>query len=265
MSELVFDEELARRLESTYSRRDFQRRRRLVHEALRAGPGERVLDVGCGPGFYLAELAERVGPAGAVVGVDISADMLALAARRGQGHANVAVHQAPATALPVEGSSFDAALGVQVLEFVDDVDRALAELHRALRPGGRLVVWDVDWSTVSWHSDDPARMAGVLHVWEGHLHHPALPRTLAARLRRAGFEGVAVEGHAFVATEYTPDSYGVSILPSVERYVAGRGDITEEQARAWAAEQEELGERGEFFFACAQLCFTAVRPGADDR
>jgi arsenite methyltransferase len=60
MGQLVFDEKLSRQLESNYSRRDFQRRRHLVHEALAARPGERVLDIGCGPGFYVAELLERL-------------------------------------------------------------------------------------------------------------------------------------------------------------------------------------------------------------
>jgi arsenite methyltransferase len=49
------------------------RRRRLVREALGVAPGERVLDVGCGPGFYVAELLEQVGATGSVVGVDASA------------------------------------------------------------------------------------------------------------------------------------------------------------------------------------------------
>ena len=65
--------------------------------------------------------------------------------RRTQGQDNVALHQADATALPVADASFDRALSVQVLEYVSDLAAALAELHRALRPGGRLVVWDVDW------------------------------------------------------------------------------------------------------------------------
>ena len=63
---------------------------------------------------------------------------------------------------PVPDASFDAALSVQVLEYVAEVDAALAELRRALRPGGRLVIWDIDWSTVSWHSADPVRMRRVL-------------------------------------------------------------------------------------------------------
>ncbi|HKY23955.1 MAG TPA: methyltransferase domain-containing protein [Gaiella sp.] len=59
-------------------------------------------------------------------------------------------------------ASFDGALSVQVLEYVADVGAALAELHRVVRPGGRVVVWDVDWSTAFWHSANPTRMEGVL-------------------------------------------------------------------------------------------------------
>ena len=194
MSQLVFDDDLANQLETLYRTRDVLRRRRLVREALGAAPGERVLDVGCGPGFYVAELLEQVGATGSVVGVDASPQTLALARRRTQGQDNVALHQADATALPVADASFDRALSVQVLEYVSDPAAALAELHRALRPGGRLVVWDVDWSTVSWHSADPDRMRRVLAVWDGHLADPCLPRTLAARMRSAGFGDIPRRG-----------------------------------------------------------------------
>jgi ubiquinone/menaquinone biosynthesis C-methylase UbiE len=260
MSQLVFDEALAAQLETLYRTRDVLRRRRLVREALQAGPGDRVLDVGCGPGFYVAELVEQVGPTGSVTGVDASPQTLELARRRTEGRDNVALQLADATALPVPDGAFDAALSVQVLEYVTDVDAALAELHRAVAPGGRVVIWDVDWSTVSWHSTDPARMARVLAAWDGHLADPCLPRTLAARLRAAGFADVAAEGHTFATTELTPDAYGAAIVPLVEQYVAGRDGVTEDEAAAWTAELGELGKRGEFFFACVQFCFTATRP-----
>ena len=84
-------------------------------------------------------------------------------------------------------------------------------------------------------------------------------RTLAARLRAAGFADVRVEGHSFAGVEFTPDAYGAAIVPLVQQYVAGRGGITADEAANWAAEQSELGERGEFFFACTQFCFTATR------
>lgn len=131
------------------------------------------MDVGCGQGFYCVELREDVGPDGWIVGLDSSAPMLALAARRCEGHGNVEFDEADATSLPVEDASFDAALCVQVLEYVPDLPAGLAELYRALRPADRVVVWDVDWATVSWHSADPARMTRVLSAWDV---RPTAPR-----------------------------------------------------------------------------------------
>src|SRR6202022_3126438 len=133
MSQLEFDEKTARDLDLLYRTRDVLRRRQLVRDALAVAPGERVMDVGCGPGFYVAELVEQVGPDGSVVGIDSSPAMLAVAAHRCEGHENVAFHEADATSLPVEDASFDAVVSVQVLEYVEDVPVALAEMHRALR------------------------------------------------------------------------------------------------------------------------------------
>jgi arsenite methyltransferase len=260
MTQLVFDESLAEQLEVLYRSRDVLRRRALIREALDAKPGERILDVGCGPGFYVAELLDEVGAEGSVVGIDGSGAMLAVAAHRCERHANVAFHEADVLSLPVEDASFDGALCVQVLEYVQDVQAALAEMYRALRPGGRLVVWDVDWATVSWHSSDPDRMARMLRAWDAHLAHPSLPRTLTAKLTAVGFDDVRMEGHTFAANEFSPDAYAGALVPVIERYVAGRDEIGEEELRAWVADQRELDERGEFYFACVQFGFTATKP-----
>ncbi len=139
-----------------------------------------------------------------MVGIDASPAMLALAARRCAGRANAGFVAANVTSLPLPVAGFDAALCVQVLEYVPDVAAVLAGVHRALRPGGRLVAWDIDWSTVSWHSRDPARMERVLRTWDAHLTHPSLPRTLSSRLRSAGFADVAVAGHAFTSADAGP-------------------------------------------------------------
>lgn len=261
MSPLAFDEPTAQRLEVLYRARDVLRRRRLVRAALDPRVGEQLLDIGCGPGFYVAELLGDVGPTGSVVGIDRSPEMLAIAARRCAGLGNVVFFESDATALPVPDEAFDGALSVQVLEYVADVDTALREIGRVLRPGARLVVWDVDWSTVSWYSTDPGRMQHVLSAWDAHLAHPALPRTLAPRLRAAGFTDIVTEGHAFVAEELTPDAYGPAIIPFIRDFVPGHGGVTTEEADVWAQEQEDLHAAGSFFFACIQFCFRAVRDG----
>jgi SAM-dependent methyltransferase len=260
VSQLAFDEETGKQLEKLYRIADAVRRRRLVRAALAAAPGERVLDVGCGPGFYCAELVEDVGPDGFIVGVDASPQMLALARHRCEGRTNVLLEQADATSLAVAGSNFDAAVCVQVLEYVPDVAAGLAGIYRALRPGGRVVVWDVDWATVSWHSLDPSRMERVLRAWEGHLAHPSLPRTLAPALRAAGFDQVEMEAHSFASAEFDAETYGVALVLVIRSFVAGRSGVTELDAASWALEQQELGERGEYFFACTQFCYKATRP-----
>ena len=90
VAQLEFDESMAEQLEVLYHRRDIVRRRRLVREALAARPGERVLDVRCGSGFYVTELLDRVGREGSVTGVDRAPAMLAVAATRAEGRDNVA-------------------------------------------------------------------------------------------------------------------------------------------------------------------------------
>src|SRR6185312_12871170 len=167
--------------ERTYATRDIVEQRRATLEALALRAGERVIDVGCGPGYLCAEMAA----AGAsVVGVDPSPSMLALAEQRGSG---VELLQGDALSLPVEDGSFDAAVSTQVYEYVADIGGAFAEVRRVLRPGGRLLILDTDWDSIVWHSSDDARMERVLRAWDEHLAHPRLPRVLPSLLRDAGF------------------------------------------------------------------------------
>ena len=69
-----------------------------------------------------------------------------------------------------------------------------------------------------------------------------------------------MQAHPFATCELDPDTYGAAMLPLVGAFVVGRNGITDEQAQAWVSEQQQLGGRGEFYFASTQLCFTAMKP-----
>ena len=107
--------------------------------------GESVLDLGCGAGFDAFIAAQLVGPAGRVVGIDLSPEMLAVA-RAGQAEAGfpeVEFREASVEALPFPDTSFDVALSNGVLNLVPDKPAALREIFRVLRPGGRLQACDI--------------------------------------------------------------------------------------------------------------------------
>ena len=110
-------------------------------DAARLKPGDRVLDVGCGHGASTLNAAERVAPAGRVVGIDISAAMLEPARQlvAAAGVDNIELQQADAQVHAFEPTSFDAVISQFGTMFFEDPGVAFGNLARALRPGGRLV------------------------------------------------------------------------------------------------------------------------------
>jgi arsenite methyltransferase len=257
VEQIVFDEEVAAQLDAFYRTRDVIRRRELALAALDAQPSDSVVDIGCGPGFYVAALAEQ---AASVTGIDPSASMLAIAGRKTEGHGNVTLLQAEAIPLPLEDASMDRALSVQVFEYIADVSAALAEIRRVLRPGGRVVLWDIDWTTLSWYAADAARMARMTQAWDRHLVHPALPQTLSPALRAAGFADVRCDAHVFCTTAMDPESFGGNLPKILGSYLRGLDDIAEDDVAAWEAELRDLDARGAYYFALTQCCFSATRP-----
>lgn len=158
-------------------------------ERLSPRPGERILEIGFGTGHSLVALAEAVGPAGRVIGMDISEGMLSVAAARVQkkGLADrVSLHRGDAIDLHfLPPASLDGIFMSFTLELFDtpDIPCVLAECHRLLKPGGRLVV-------VSMSRPEPPGMAVRLYEWL----HDRLPsfadcRPILARqaVRQGGF------------------------------------------------------------------------------
>jgi ubiquinone/menaquinone biosynthesis C-methylase UbiE len=119
-----------------------QRYMRAVPDHIGIQSGECVLELGPGPGFFTVEAARRAGPEGRLIAVDIQPKMIALLEQRLQqaGVSNVETHVASAYELPVADASLDRAFLVTVLPEIPDPRRALAELHRTLKPGGVLSI-----------------------------------------------------------------------------------------------------------------------------
>lgn len=176
------------------------RRWRRAAAAAAVRPGDRVLDACCGTGD-LALAAEREG--GIVTGVDFSAAMLERARRKS---ATIAWEQADVLELPFPDGAFDVAVAGFGVRNLADLDRGLAELHRVLRPGGRLAVLEITRPRGPlrplcslWFDRIVPQLGRALPGGGAYGYLPASVRRfpgaeeLAALIRAAGFEGVAVQ------------------------------------------------------------------------
>jgi arsenite methyltransferase len=254
MSGLEFTEEAARQLEALYLTSDVIAQRSATLRQLLLSEGERIIDIGCGPGFLCESMAEVVGETGRVVGIDISVDLVGLADRRNtRDWLSYRVNDAVAIEEP--DVSFDVAVCTQVAEYIPDVTKVISEAYRLLKPGGRAVFVATDWDGVIWHSENPARMAAVMKSWEAHCAHPQLPRSLSERLRNAGFKLNELSAFPILNLEWGNDTYSKGLSKLIHSFVGGRDDVAVDELADWAEEHPHLSDKGRYFFCSNRFIF----------
>jgi arsenite methyltransferase len=262
LSQLTFDAAAAKAVEAIYMTPDVVAQRARVIDLLAPAPGERVLDVGVGPGLLALDLARLVGDSGRLVGLDLAPAMVAAAAGRLEGLFQAEVRIGDAAHLDLPDGAFDAAVSTQVYEYVADMPRALAELHRVLRPRGRAVILDTDWRSLVWHSSDPARMDRMLACWDDHLADPHLPAKLGPMLRDAGFEVRRTAIVPMFSPRWQPASYAGGMIRSIRNFVRANGEkhgLDAAEQAAWWSDQESLIAADAFFFSINRYAFLATR------
>jgi SAM-dependent methyltransferase len=257
---LEFTDEAARRLEIAYQSPDVRGQREEVLRRLALKAGEHVIDIGSGPGFLCEAMAGAVGSSGRVLGIDISPDLIALASKRNRWRW-LAYQTGDAMALAAGDNSFDAAVHMQVLEYLPDPDCAISEMARVLKPGGRAIAVCTDWDAVVWHSDNPERIKRVQRAWEGHCTDPHLPRTLGARLQAAGLKLEAVGGYPIINTRLGDDTYSDGIMHLIEDFVRRQNSISAGELAEWAEEQRRLSAAGRYFFGTMRYLFLVTKSG----
>lgn len=256
----LFGASAANRVDALYRTPDVVAQRAAVLAQLQIKPGERVLDIGSGPGLLAQSIAELVGPQGSVLGVDVSASMVAIAAARCHEQAWVRFQEAHAAQLPCDDESVDLVVCTQVLEYVPDVDLALAELKRVLRPGGRFLLMDTDWESCVWASSDDTRMREVIEVWDSHCAHPKLPRTLKRWLSARGLRVDAIDIVPIINHSFNRATYSVGMIDVIAQFVRRSARLPETTVMAWADDLKSFETRPGYFFSLNRYVFSGVRP-----
>jgi ubiquinone/menaquinone biosynthesis C-methylase UbiE len=165
--------------------------KRLIGDLLQLEPGLEVLEVGSGTGTDAAEIATRVGPGGRVVGVDLSSAMVEEAVRRTAG-AGLPVEflEGDAGNLAFDDDTFDRCRAERVLMAMAEPERAVEELVRVTRPGGVIVLSEVDAGTIFVNSSDLALADQLTREFAADLPSPAAGRRLHRYLVESGLEDI---------------------------------------------------------------------------
>jgi arsenite methyltransferase len=256
---VTYDEAEARKTDRAYRTPDITRQRMRTLGVLQLEAGESVLDVGCGSGLLADDMAALVGADGRVIGVDTSKDMLRLAEQRCADLPQVHLKQAQAETLPEEDQSFDAVVCVQVLLYLPDVPTALSEMHRVLRPGGRIVIIETDWRGTVLNSFDDSITRKMLAAWDDAVPSPNLPVRIRPLMKAQGFSAVSVHAFPIVNTSHTPGDFSTDMLEQFAHYAQEQGSVSAAEAKEWLDDLRIKGEDGSYFFCVNRFIFSAVK------
>ncbi len=254
-----YDESEARATDRNYQTPDVTRQRLRTLEALQLKAGEHVLDVGCGTGLLVHDMATLVGPNGRVVGVDISQDMLALAERRCVEFPQVDLKRRNAEDLAEEVESFDAVACAQVLLYIPDVPTALAQIYRVLKPGGRVAIIETDWRGTVLHSFDDGLTRRILAAWDSAVSSPNLPVRLGSLLKAQGFSAIRVDAIPIVNTSWTTGNFSVRMMEQFARCAQEQDAVGDAESKSWLDDLRRKGDEGSYLFCVNRFLFSAVK------
>ena len=227
-------------------------------DLLRLAPGGKVLDVGCGSGAALPALAARVGAAGRIAGIDASRSLVAEARRRiAKSEVPAQIEVGDATALPYGDAVFDAARADRVLMFVAAAAKAVSELARVTRPGGRVVVTEADHGAAI-VDGEPAATGAILATACQEFANPWIGRALRRHFVEAGLRDIECEVLPAFSTSFAEWSRRLGIADTTDRAVVS-GRLSRATADAWLDSLRERDRRGQFFAASVFFVVSATK------
>jgi SAM-dependent methyltransferase len=213
--------------------------------ALRIAPNDLVLDVACGLGFDVIELAQRHSAA-RFVGVDIGEGFLEIARERAKGLANAEFVRCDSGRLSFAARTFSAARIDRALQHIAQPEATVADMARVVALGGRLVAVEPDWGTFVLYNGAAAPSDAIAKSWVGSFRNPSIGRALGAMFDACGLRDVDCE----IFPLHTADlacADKVFDLPRVIANCVSGGVLAEHDAIDWRRDAEDASSRGTFF------------------
>ena len=222
-------------------------RRSAILNELQIEPGDTIIDVGCGAGHLLTHLAKAVGSNGKVYGLDPSKSQIDQANLRCMEFENVELIERNADNSQLQNDCCHSATSTQALEYIPDVDLALDEITRILKPGGAFVNVSILWEHFKFYGVDQKLNEKIHDSFKAHCSHQMLPMDLPGKLDRRGFKNVKDKSLAFVITRRDGNSPARYTEDVMANFALTQG-ISAEEISDWKRQLEQAEQEGRFGF-----------------
>jgi ubiquinone/menaquinone biosynthesis C-methylase UbiE len=252
---------LVTRLESRGKHPRFTAMMNEYFAAMQIQSAKTVLDVGCGTGVAARTIASRKGFAGQVTGIDVSPYLTAAAQglAEQEGLANtVSFRTGDSESLNLTDASFDAVVAHTLLSHVPSPLAVLKEIVRVVKPGGTVGIFDGDYASMSFGSDDPDKgKADDETIINAIVTNSRVMRQMPQLLLEAGLALTA--SFSYVIADIGKADFWEPAIQSFVRLLPRAGAMSEVEAHAWADAMFNRSAHGVFFGACNYYSFVATR------
>jgi ubiquinone/menaquinone biosynthesis C-methylase UbiE len=224
-------------------------KQQILTNVLHPQKGDHILDVGCGVGHDAQALAGWVGSTGRVIGVDRSTTMIDEAVRRTSSLTlPLEFEIADAYELPFRHKMFDACLVASTFIHLESPKKALAQIRRVLKPGGRLVALEPDWDMLVITMGETEISDAIVRIIRNSVHNSGIGHRLPVLFRQAGFKSITVGAGALMAADYANANNAWRIEESL-RHLSHEGAAGRTHAQRLLRRLRAACRKGLFFGA----------------
>jgi ubiquinone/menaquinone biosynthesis C-methylase UbiE len=226
-------------------------------DLLRPSAGQHLLEVGCGMGHELRRLAGRVAPGGSVLGIDMNRAMVDEARHRTADLGGAVECQVgDVQRLELGDDAVDGVRTERVLMYVPDQQRAISELARVVRPGGRVVAFELDYGATLVDLPDRRTAQRVLDVLGDTVAHRWMGRALARTFHQAGLREIVAEP---LPIALPPGMHHQLVGPALAAAVEA-GTLEAHTYQQWLAAAQDAEQRGYHSDAFVGMVVAARKP-----
>ena len=222
-------------------------RRLAIMKALDLKIGENVIDIGCGGGHLVEEIALGVGINGKSIGIDPSQDQLNTANARCKNLNNVELICCSANEIKLKDNFCDTITATQTLEYIQDIDSSLEELRRISKNNSKFLNVSILWDYFRFYGPEN-KLNNIIHdAFKAHCYHQMLPLDLNGKLLQLGYKNIKSENLSYLITSRDENSPAIFYEKMLGNFAISQG-VSEDKVQDWREQLSNAEKSGRFGF-----------------